>query len=221
MTKTIPPNGAIARLVAAPHHHMEGAATIPFPRAAMAPLDGDTGADVCVVGASFVGLRTAYDLLRMGKTVVVIDAGDSLPEHDERREDAHWSRLNDLLTGAGMEDQPRLDHRAPATSSEMAHAIVALGGRIHGATRALDIGAEHHMQVVKTAQGAIVARVVVMATDQRKRGIGARIGRAARDDELKPGDTLALRVMATSAAPAGGRSAAPLGAALAALRRAA
>ena len=48
-----------------------------FPSHAMPPLDGDTGADVCIIGASFVGLRTAYDLLNKGKTVVVIECAAS------------------------------------------------------------------------------------------------------------------------------------------------
>lgn len=152
----------------------------PFPTSAMRPLDGDTGADVCVVGASYIGLRTAYDLLQNGKSVVVIECDASLP--------------------------------APATSSPLAHAIVGLGGRIHGATRALDISAEHHMQVVTTYQGAIVARVVVVATDQRLLGNGSRGGTAG---PLAPGETPALRILTTPAPdiaalfkPPGGRRAA-------------
>lgn len=136
----------------------------PFPDDAMRPLDGDTGADVCVVGASFVGLRTAHDLLQMGKSVVVLECAASLP--------------------------------APATSSALAYAIVRLGGRIHGATRALDICAEHNMQVVTTYQGAIVARVVVVATDQRALGAGSRVGQAR---QLNPGESPALRILTTPA----------------------
>lgn len=41
---------------------------------AFAPLEGDTGADVCVIGAGIAGLTTAYMLLREGKSVVVIDS---------------------------------------------------------------------------------------------------------------------------------------------------
>ncbi len=40
-----------------------------------APLDGDTYADVCVVGAGIAGITTAYLLAREGKTVIVIDDG--------------------------------------------------------------------------------------------------------------------------------------------------
>lgn len=39
------------------------------------PLDRDTNADVCVVGAGIAGLTTAYLLARDGATVVVLDAG--------------------------------------------------------------------------------------------------------------------------------------------------
>ncbi len=180
------------------NNNAASAATSAFPTQAMPPLDGDTGADVCVVGASFVGLRTAYDLLQKGKSVVVIDCAAALPEQPERDEDVHHGRLNDLLTGAGAEyDEPRQTvHPAPATSAELAHAIVKLGGRIHGDTRALDISPEHNMQVVTTYQGAIVARVVVVATDERKLGSGTRGG---REPKLKPGETPALRVISTPA----------------------
>ncbi|MDB5962197.1 MAG: FAD-dependent oxidoreductase [Massilia sp.] len=167
-----------------------------FPSHAMPPLDGDTGADVCVVGASFVGLRTAYDLLQKGKSVVVIDCAATLPEEAAREESARQTRLNNLLTATGTQDASGSAARMPATSSELAHAIVHLGGRIHGDTRALDISPEHNMQVVTTYQGAIVARVVVVATDERKLGSGTRGGRA---DDLKPGETPALRVLTTPA----------------------
>src|SRR3569623_1004830 len=38
-------------------------------------LDGDTRADVCVVGAGIAGMMTAYLLAREGKSVVVLDDG--------------------------------------------------------------------------------------------------------------------------------------------------
>ncbi|MES2757633.1 MAG: FAD-dependent oxidoreductase [Pseudomonadota bacterium] len=41
---------------------------------AFPPLEGDTRADVCVIGAGIAGLTTAYMLLREGKSVVVIDS---------------------------------------------------------------------------------------------------------------------------------------------------
>jgi glycine/D-amino acid oxidase-like deaminating enzyme len=146
------------------------AVDLPFFNESMPALAGDTGADVCVIGASFVGLRTAYDLLCNGKSVIVIEASPSLPREREREEDAHSARMNDLLTGAGAEEQAMFDHAAPATSSEMANEIVRLGGRIHGATPAFDVYPDHNMQVVTTPRGAIVARVVVMATSDGSLG---------------------------------------------------
>lgn len=47
----------------------DGASLPVFP-----PLQGDTRADVCVIGAGIGGLTTAYLLLREGKSVVVIDS---------------------------------------------------------------------------------------------------------------------------------------------------
>lgn len=170
-------------------------AILPFPSHAMPPLDGDTGADVCVVGASFVGLRTAYDLLQNGKSVVVIDCAETLPEQVRGDGAVQHASLNDLLTGAPFEGA--LDQvRGPATSNELAHAIIRLGGRIHGATRSLDISPEHNMQVVTTYQGAIVARVVVVATDERRLGSGTRGG---REQDIGPGETPALRILTTPA----------------------
>jgi glycine/D-amino acid oxidase-like deaminating enzyme len=164
----------------------------PFPGRAMPALDGDTGADVCVVGASLAGLRTAYDLLQNGKSVVVIESAPTLPGLDAATVPGA-PRLGDLL---GADDARAGAQRAPASSNELAYAIVQLGGRIHGATRVLDISAEHNMQVVTTYQGAIVARVVVVATDQARPGSGLRGGGAA---QARPGDTPALRVLATPA----------------------
>src|SRR6185312_2985864 len=40
------------------------------------PLQADTTADVCIVGAGIAGLTTAYLLAREGRDVLVIDAQD-------------------------------------------------------------------------------------------------------------------------------------------------
>src|SRR5688572_28190158 len=40
------------------------------------PLDADTQADVCVVGAGISGLSVAYLLAKAGKTVAVLDDGE-------------------------------------------------------------------------------------------------------------------------------------------------
>ena len=39
------------------------------------PLTSDVEADVAVVGAGIAGLSTAYELARLGRSVVVIDRG--------------------------------------------------------------------------------------------------------------------------------------------------
>ena len=39
------------------------------------PLPESTSADVCIVGAGIAGLSVAYELTRMGQTVVVLDDG--------------------------------------------------------------------------------------------------------------------------------------------------
>ena len=40
------------------------------------PLDHDIRADVCVIGAGIVGLTAAYELSRVGRSVVVLEKGD-------------------------------------------------------------------------------------------------------------------------------------------------
>jgi choline dehydrogenase-like flavoprotein len=39
------------------------------------PLQRDTQADVCIIGAGIAGISTAYSLIREGKSVVVLDDG--------------------------------------------------------------------------------------------------------------------------------------------------
>jgi glycine/D-amino acid oxidase-like deaminating enzyme/nitrite reductase/ring-hydroxylating ferredoxin subunit len=45
-------------------------------RPSTTPLNQDTSADVCVIGAGIAGLTTAYLLVRDGRSVVLIDAGE-------------------------------------------------------------------------------------------------------------------------------------------------
>src|ERR1044072_444856 len=45
------------------------------PEGASQPLSGDTGADVCVIGAGIAGLCTAILLAQEGRSVVVVDSG--------------------------------------------------------------------------------------------------------------------------------------------------
>src|SRR5947209_14897444 len=49
------------------------AATATMP--ACSPLEEDTRADVCIVGAGIAGLTTAYLLTQAGKAVVLLDDG--------------------------------------------------------------------------------------------------------------------------------------------------
>lgn len=58
---------------ARPHAPSWYAATAHLPPPAP-PLDGDTTADVCVIGAGFTGLSTALHLAKRGRSVVVIEA---------------------------------------------------------------------------------------------------------------------------------------------------
>jgi ribulose 1,5-bisphosphate synthetase/thiazole synthase len=39
------------------------------------PLDNDSAADICIVGAGIAGLTTAYLLAQEGRSVVVLDDG--------------------------------------------------------------------------------------------------------------------------------------------------
>ena len=48
------------------------------------PLTENTRADVCIVGAGIAGLSTAYELLRGGKSVIVLDDGPIVSGETER-----------------------------------------------------------------------------------------------------------------------------------------
>jgi glycine/D-amino acid oxidase-like deaminating enzyme len=67
-------------------------------------LDGDTTADVCVIGAGIAGLTTAYMLLREGKSVVVIDSA-GIGAGETGRSTAHMfppdERFSELERGFG------------------------------------------------------------------------------------------------------------------------
>jgi glycine/D-amino acid oxidase-like deaminating enzyme/nitrite reductase/ring-hydroxylating ferredoxin subunit len=61
---------------------------------AYAPLDEDTAADVCIVGAGIAGMTTAYSLAEQGKSVVVLDDGP-VGGGMTRRTTAHLSNAID------------------------------------------------------------------------------------------------------------------------------
>jgi glycine/D-amino acid oxidase-like deaminating enzyme len=69
-------------------------------------LEGDTGADVCVIGAGIAGLTTAYMLLREGKSVVVIDSV-GIGAGETGRSTAHMfppdERFSELERGFGTD----------------------------------------------------------------------------------------------------------------------
>lgn len=82
------------------------------------PLAGDAHADVCIVGAGIVGLTTAYELLRAGRTVVVLDQAGISAGQTARTTghlcDALDDRFHELIRLHG-EDGARLaasSHRA-------------------------------------------------------------------------------------------------------------
>lgn len=55
------------------------ASTAPLPP--QPPLDGDLDADVCILGAGYVGLSTALALAEAGYRVVVLEASASAGAH--------------------------------------------------------------------------------------------------------------------------------------------
>jgi glycine/D-amino acid oxidase-like deaminating enzyme len=69
-------------------------------------LEGDAGADVCVIGAGIAGLTTAYMLLREGKSVIVIDSV-GIGAGETGRSTAHMfppdERFSELERGFGTE----------------------------------------------------------------------------------------------------------------------
>ncbi len=73
---------------------------------AFPPLEGDTRADVCVIGAGIAGLTTAYMLLREGKSVVVIDSV-GIGAGETGRSTAHMfppdERFSELERGFGTD----------------------------------------------------------------------------------------------------------------------
>jgi glycine/D-amino acid oxidase-like deaminating enzyme len=82
------------------------------------PLETETQADVCVVGAGIAGLSTAYALTRVGKTVVVIDDGE-IGHGMTRVTSAHLSCMLDdryeeieRIHGAGYARLAARSHRA-------------------------------------------------------------------------------------------------------------
>ena len=88
------------------------------------PLQGDATADVCIVGAGIVGLTTAYDLLKAGRQVIVLDQAGIAAGQTARTTahlcDALDDRFHELIRLHG-EDGARLaatSHREAIRSIE-------------------------------------------------------------------------------------------------------
>ena len=60
-----------------------------------AALDSDLHADVCVVGAGIAGLSVAYELVRAGRSVVVLEDGTAIGAGETSRTTAHLSNAFD------------------------------------------------------------------------------------------------------------------------------
>jgi len=69
---------------------MASATMPPFP-----PLEGHADADVCVIGGGIAGLTTAYLLSREGKSVVLVEAMNSLGAGETGRTTAHFMPPDD------------------------------------------------------------------------------------------------------------------------------
>src|SRR5688500_9868993 len=84
-----------------------------------APLGSDETADVAVVGAGIAGLSTAYELCRLGQSVVVLDRG-ALGGGMTARTSAHLaSELDDFyyeLIKMRGEDEARLYYQSQAVA---------------------------------------------------------------------------------------------------------
>lgn len=64
------------------------------PVPALAPLDGDLSADVCVVGAGIAGLTIAYEAVRAGWSVIVLERS-GIAAGDTERTTAHLTHVLD------------------------------------------------------------------------------------------------------------------------------
>jgi glycine/D-amino acid oxidase-like deaminating enzyme/nitrite reductase/ring-hydroxylating ferredoxin subunit len=90
------------------------------------PLPGDASADVVVVGAGIAGLSTAYELARLGRSVIVIDRGQ-IGRGMTARTTAHLaSELDDYyfkLIEVHGEDQARRYHESQVAAINRIEAV--------------------------------------------------------------------------------------------------
>lgn len=96
-----------------------------------APLSADTEADVAVVGSGIAGLSTAYELARLGRSVIVIDRG-AIGSGMTARTTAHLaSELDDYyyeLIHARGEDEARRYHESQVAAINRIEAICGTEG---------------------------------------------------------------------------------------------
>ncbi len=103
------------------------------PVAAAVPLAADVEADVVVVGAGIAGLSTAYELARLGRSVIVIDRG-GIGNGMTARTTAHLaSELDDTyheLIHARGEDEARRYHESQVAAINRIEAICVEEGTV-------------------------------------------------------------------------------------------
>jgi glycine/D-amino acid oxidase-like deaminating enzyme/nitrite reductase/ring-hydroxylating ferredoxin subunit len=96
------------------------------PVAEASPLEADAQTDVVVVGSGIAGLSTAYELARLGRSVIVIDRG-AIGSGMTARTTAHLaSELDDTyheLIGARGEDEARRYHESQLAAVNRIEAI--------------------------------------------------------------------------------------------------
>jgi glycine/D-amino acid oxidase-like deaminating enzyme/nitrite reductase/ring-hydroxylating ferredoxin subunit len=90
------------------------------------PLTGDTSADVAIIGSGIAGLSTAYELSRLGRSVIVIDRG-AIGRGMTARTTAHLaSEIDDyyykLIESRG-EDEARRYHESQVAAINRIEAI--------------------------------------------------------------------------------------------------
>ncbi len=93
---------------------------------AFGPLAGDAQADVCVIGGGIAGLTTAYLLSRAGKSVVLLEAMDTLGGGETGRTTAHFMPPDDRyfeIAKSFGDDGARKVARSFQDAADLAEAI--------------------------------------------------------------------------------------------------
>lgn len=92
-----------------------------------APLNHDTTAEVCIIGAGIAGLATAYELVSQGRRVVVLDDGP-VGGGETGRSTAHLSSVIDdgfsMIEKVHGDDVSRLCHESHSAAIDWYESIV-------------------------------------------------------------------------------------------------